>query len=127
MSSLSNKKDLLLCLNEFLESDGENPASSADWLNAINHGGLLCISDITFDFFVSLEYEVRAHIHAGQELGVVSLSSTLQQSGDVLFHWSMITATWDNEVAIRRMDMIVELWIMVFHWPVLGLNRTRTL
>ena len=102
---------LLLSLNELIESDGENPASSADWLNAINHGGLFCISDITFDFFVSLEYEVRAHIHAGQEIGVIH--STLQQSEDVLFHWSMITATWDNQVAIKLMEMIVELWITV--------------
>ena len=31
----------------------------------------------------------------------------------VLFHWSMITATWDNEVAIKLMEMIVELWITV--------------
>ena len=46
-------------------------------------------------------------IFIGQELGVES--STLQQSGGVLFHWSMITATWDNEMAIRLMDMIVEL------------------
>lgn len=66
---------------------------------------------MTFDFFVSLEYEVRTHIHVGQELGVVS--SILQQSEDVLFHWSMITATWDNEVAVQLMDMIVKLWITV--------------
>ena len=110
-SHLSNKKDLLLSLNELIECDGENPASSADWLNAINCGGLFCISDITFDFFVSLEYEVRAHIHAGQEIGVIH--SALQQSEDVLFHWSMITATWDNEVAIKLMEMIVKLWITV--------------
>ena len=60
----------------------------------INRGGLFCISDITFDFFVSLEYEVRAHIHAGQKLGVVS--STLQQSEDVL---------------LKLMDVIIKLWI----------------
>ena len=46
-----------------------------------------------------------------QEIGVIH--STLQQSEDVLFHWSMITATWDNEVAIKLMEMIVELWITV--------------
>lgn len=98
-------------MNELLESDGENPASSADWLNAINRGGLFCVSEIIFVFFISLQYEVHAHIHAGQELGV--LEPTLQQSEDVLFHWSMITSTWDNEVALKLMDMIVELWITV--------------
>jgi hypothetical protein len=35
----------------------ENPASSLDWRNALNRGELFCISAITFDFFVSLEYE----------------------------------------------------------------------
>ena len=44
---------------------------------------------------------------------LVFIHSTLQQSEDVLFHWSMITATWDNEVAIKLMEMIVELWITV--------------
>ena len=43
-----------------------------------------------------------------QEIGVIH--STLQQSEDVLFHWSMITATWDT---IKLMEMIVELWITV--------------
>ena len=61
--------------------------------------------------FVALEYEVRSHIHAGQELGVVR--SELQQSEDVLFHWSLIAATWDDEVAAKLMTMIVELWVTV--------------
>ncbi|KAL5471163.1 hypothetical protein EMCRGX_G029250 [Ephydatia muelleri] len=56
-------------------------------------------------------YEVRSHIHAGQELGVVR--SELQQSEDVLFHWSLIAATWDDEVAAKLMTMIVELWVTV--------------
>ena len=64
-----------------------------------------------FDFFVALEYEVRSHIHAGQELGVVR--SELQQSEDVLFRWSLIAATWDDEVAAKLMTMIVELWVTV--------------
>ena len=50
-------------------------------------------------------------IHAGQELGVVR--SELQQSEDVLFHWSLIAATWDDEVAAKLMTMIVELWVTV--------------
>ena len=108
---LSNKKDLLLSLHELIETDGENPASTAEWLNAINRGGLFCINNVTFDFFVALEYEVRSHIHAGQELGVVR--SELQQSEDVLFHWSLIAATWDDEVAAKLMTMIVELWVTV--------------
>ena len=110
-SALSNKKDLLLSLHELIETDGENPASTAEWLNAINRGGLFCINDVTFDFFVALEYEVRSHIHAGQELGVVR--SELQQSEDVLFHWSLIAAMWDDEVAAKLMTMIVELWVTV--------------
>ncbi|KAL5518083.1 hypothetical protein EMCRGX_G003761 [Ephydatia muelleri] len=98
-------------LHELIETDGENPASTAEWLNAINRGGLFCINDVTFDLFVALEYEVRSHIHAGQELGVVR--SELQQSEDVLFHWSLIAATWDDEEAAKLMTMIVELWVTV--------------
>lgn len=110
-SALSNKKDLLLSLHELIETDGENPASTAEWLNAINRGGLFCINEVHLTFFVALEYEVRSHIHAGQELGVVR--SELQQSEDVLFHWSLIAATWDDEVAAKLMTMIVELWVTV--------------
>ena len=110
-SSASNTKDLLLCLQELLESDGENAASTADWLNAINRGGLFCINDVTFAFFIALEYEVRGHILAGQELGAVR--STIQQNEDVLFHWTLISATWDDELAAKLMNMIVDLWITI--------------
>ena len=50
-------------------------------------------------------------LHKRQELGVVR--SELQQSEDVLFHWSLIAATWDDEVAAKLMTMIVELWVTV--------------
>lgn len=83
-------------MQELPESDGDNQVTSADWLNEINHGGLFCISNTTFDFFVSLEYEV--HICKGHELS--NLCSDVQQSEDVLFHRAMITATLqDNDLA----------------------------
>ncbi|KAL5509202.1 hypothetical protein EMCRGX_G004532 [Ephydatia muelleri] len=113
---------LFYSVHELIETDGENPASTAEWLNAINCGGLFCINDVTFDFFVALEYEVRSHIHARQELGVVR--SELQQSEDVLFHWSLIAATWDDEVAAKWMTMIVELWVTIFMR--MGLPRVLT-
>ena len=74
-------------------------------------GGLFCINDVTFDFFIALEYEVRGHILAGQELGAVR--STIQQNEDVLFHWTLISATWDDELAAKLMNMIVDLWITI--------------
>ena len=30
-----------------------------------------------------------------------------------MFHWSLIAATWDDEVAAKLMTMIVELWVTV--------------
>ena len=36
-----------------------------------------------------------------------------QQNEDVLFHWTLISATWDDELAAKLMNMIVDLWITI--------------
>ena len=55
---MDNKKDLLLSLHELIETNGENPASTAEWLNAINRGGLFCINDVTFLLHLSMRSAV---------------------------------------------------------------------
>ena len=47
-SSLHNKKDLELCLDDLI-SDGEETLNyTSDWLASINRGGLIRVSDMAF-------------------------------------------------------------------------------
>lgn len=32
---------------------------------------------------------------------------------DILFYWSMLTATWEENVAYKILTMIVDLWITI--------------
>ena len=55
-SGHKNKKDLLLCLNDFIACDGEDPGPSTEWIYAIDCGGLTHINNLTFELFLTMEY-----------------------------------------------------------------------
>ena len=43
----SNKKDLLLCLNDLSMCDDDDPGSSADWIRAVDRGRLIHINNMS--------------------------------------------------------------------------------
>ena len=64
-----------------------------------------------------MEYCIRNHVLAGSELRDVQ--AQLKQNDDILFCWSVLTASWSDDIA-----MIIDLWI-AFQWLVHGLSTTR--
>ena len=110
-SGHKNKKDLLLCLNDLIACDGEDPGPSTEWIYAIDCGGLTHINNLTFELFLTMEYSIRNHILAGSELGDVKVQMTTND--DVLFCWSVLTASWSDEVTTTILEMIIDLWIVI--------------
>ena len=106
-------KDCLLCLEELMSGDGDTELSSADWVNSINRGGLICVNDMTFELFLSMELELRSHLkinptHLGDEVVV-----RITESEDVLFLWSIISASWDNDCSTALLKKIAKMWTTV--------------
>ena len=64
----SNRKDLLLCLDDLSMCDDDDPGSSADWIRAVDRGSLIHINNMTFELFLSMEQSIRRCVKAGQEL-----------------------------------------------------------
>ena len=58
-SSHLNKNDLLECLDDLLICEDEDPGPSADWINAVDRGGLIHINNMTFELFLSMEHNIR--------------------------------------------------------------------
>ena len=107
-SSHLNKNDLLEYLDDLLMCEDEDPGPSADWINAVDHGGLIHINNMTFELFLSME---RGCVKAGQE--ICDIRYRLKDNEEVLFYWSILTAERTNDVATTILEMIVHLWITV--------------
>ena len=53
-----------------------------------------------------MEYCIRHHVLAGSELRDVQ--AQIKQNDDILFCWSVLTASWSDDIA-----MIIDLWIVI--------------
>ena len=106
-------KDCILCLDELISGDGDAGLSSSDWVNSLNRGGLVCVNDMTFELFLSMELELRSHLkikptHLGDEVVV-----QITESEDVLFLWSIISVSWDSDCSTALLKKIAKMWITV--------------
>ena len=64
---------LIMLLIHNVSGDGDTELSSADRVNNINRGGLVCVNDMTFELILSMELELRSHLminhtHLGDEV-----------------------------------------------------------
>lgn len=115
----SNKKDLLLCLNDLsMCDDDDDPGSSADWIRAVDRGSLIHINNMTFELFLSMEQSIRRCVKAGQELG--DARSQLKEDENILFYWSILTANQSNDVSTTILEMVLDLWITVRGFSLAG-------
>ena len=117
-SSRVNKNDLLECVDDLLMCEDEDPGPSADWINAVDRGGLIHINNMTFELFLSMEHNIRGCVKAGQELG--DIRYRLKDNEEVLFYWSILTAERTDDVATTILEMIVDLWITVRGFSLAG-------
>ena len=105
------QQDLVLCLDDLLSDGTEEPSESEEWLTALNRGGLLCVNNMTFELFYSMELEFRRHI------GVEGINSDtaemMEKNLNVLFCWCFISASWEEECSSILLPMIIQLWITI--------------
>ena len=112
-SKNANKVGLMLCLDDLLEDQSEEQNESTDWLKAINRGGLLCVNNMTLEFFLSMERELRFHLSSNPEFGGSDIKIHLKQSEDVLFLWAIIGAGWEEEYCTYLLGMVVDMWVCI--------------
>ena len=108
-------KELLLCIDDMIDSEGVIDNGSMDWLELVNRGGLTFINSLTLELFLAMELELRSHFQVLQRQGdfIAQATSAIKSNDDVLFFWSMLSAEWDETSATNLFDRIIHLWITI--------------
>ena len=113
------KAVFLLCLMDLYDED-EDVSESADWVHAVNRGGLhVClIGESTAMLFHEIELVIRRFFHmTGMSEVTTDLRERVKGSvlidEDVLFHWSILTTDIQDEKAKILLMMIVDLFITI--------------
>ena len=99
----------MLCLDDLLDDGSEEQKESTDWLKAINHGGLLCVNNMTFELCLTMEREFHCHLSSNPDF----VGSDLKQSEDILFLWLIIGAGWEEKYCTYLLGMVVDMWVCI--------------
>ena len=112
------KEDLILCLSEMTvveldceDHQGQLPDISEDWTRLVDRGGLKHITHQAFQVILAMEKSIRQvfNIEAAfrnQEGLRGQLLHQLQADEDVLYHWSVVAADWEDKVGDELLVMI---------------------
>ena len=84
------------------------------FLQPIGLTAVVCVNQMTFELCLSMELELRSHLmidhtHLGDEVVVVQIT----ESEDVLFLWSIISASWDSAACTALLKKIAKMWTRV--------------
>lgn len=109
------------CLTKMAANDDQNEGTFEDytieWLQKVNRGGLFCVSDQSYEFFRTLECQVRARLPRllTSQMGTKEeLVRTIIEDQDVEFLWTMLSIDIDDEAdACALLQEIVELWVTI--------------
>lgn len=108
------KEELILCLYDMTEDDGqENTSQSEHWINLIDRGGLKHVNSATYMLFVAMELCIRKHIHKSSHQTLDHLKEEIPGDEDVQFQWAIISANWDREEAQTLLPLIIQLWVTI--------------
>lgn len=111
--------ELTLGLDELCITDDDvEPAESEEWLCSIDRGGLTRITDDAYLLFVSIETSVRRHFHIGNTQMMNNkfrdaVSEDTIKDDDVLFYWSISSASMSQYCANKLLEKIVNKWITI--------------
>ena len=116
-SKYPHKGTLLLCLMDLCDED-EDVSESADWVHAVNRGGLCLVSETTAMLFHEMELLVRKVSNKEGKLKDITnlrerVKESVLQDESVQFHWCMLTTDIEEDKAKILLTMIVDLFITV--------------
>ena len=117
-SKHAHKGVLLLCLVDLCDED-EDMSESADWVHAVNRGGLCLVSETTAVLFHEIELLVRKVFNKEGKLNGITtnlrdkVKESVLEDENVQFHWCMLTTDIEDDKAKILLTMIVDLFITV--------------
>lgn len=107
------KEELILCLYEMTEDVNKDRSESEDWVTLVDRGGLKHVNSAVFMLFTAMEICVRKRICSTSQPMFDHLREEILTDEDVLFHWAIVSANWDEEESTPLLPMIVQLWVTI--------------
>ena len=117
-SSHKFKDELCLCLAEMNDVDpDEMNDESNEWTKTVDRGGLKHVTNMTYSMFASIETELRRYLreHNNElnEVNILGVKTKVMENDDVLFYWSMVSASWDEEVASEMLTLLIAEYVKI--------------
>ena len=107
---------LLIYIGTSENSDDEQEHESEKWMHLVDRGGLVAIDNITYDFLVEVELELRRHFTIAnatdQSLKELALQGIIQNE-NVLFYWELISINWESTEASELMKLMIQHYITI--------------
>ncbi|KAL5502932.1 hypothetical protein EMCRGX_G009790 [Ephydatia muelleri] len=109
------KIELLNCIGDIMESHDSVQSDSNNWIKLVDRGGLTFVNNQTFELFLAMEREVRSHLQdPGKPVNFMSdIAPKVKNNEDVLFCWSGLSSSWDEESSKTLFKMVVDLWLTI--------------
>ena len=120
-SKNTRKDDMIFCLFDMSGDDGSSDSDdggggSEKWTNLIDRGGLWHVSNETYTLFCVMEEELCQHlttdtVHKQQSGSKQKIIDIVLKNEDVLFQWSILTSTLDDNLSSTLLDIIVKEYV----------------
>ena len=92
-SSHPLKEDLGLCLRDLLDDGDDDQQESKEWVEAVDHGGLTRINNITFKLFWEMEKALRTIVSASPVSHIPEeCNEMIKNNDDVKFIWWLMSS-----------------------------------
>lgn len=87
--------------------------STECWLNTLDRGGLIHISDDLYMVFYSMELEICKHFHSTTDNCLKDdLLKKILENEDLLFHWNAtLSIDWEAKVSDELLKLLTEHWV----------------
>ena len=116
--SKKREVELIMYVHKLIEEETDEEAvqelDSKEWVNSVDRGGLVHVSDLMYSLFVELELVLRHHINSQQacrDFNLSAVAAAMIEDEDVLFYWSMLSVELQEEATSKKL-----LYMMVEHW-----------
>ena len=112
-SKCKQKEEIKRCLKDMIEDTDDSLHSSTKWTKAVDRGGLIHVDDTVYMVFAEIELVVRRYLKTkkARDQRLTDCIDIIINDENVLFAWSIVSASWQEEEAQALLKMIAEHWI----------------
>lgn len=86
------------------------------WVEKVNRGGLILVSDCVYEVFHSMEQVLRQFlidIPEQQKLEKDKVIQVIQEDNEIQFQWSIVTSDIDAKTAEEVLLEVIKLWVTI--------------